>query len=52
MSKSCQLRMNVTAAIPAPANAKPMNTVAGSASSAHHDSTRPSAVITVKKPTA
>ena len=29
MSKSCQLRMYVTAAIPAPAKANPMKTVAG-----------------------
>ena len=52
MSKSCQLRMYVTAATPAPAKAKPTKTVAGSASSAHHDSTRPSTAMTAKKPIA
>jgi hypothetical protein len=45
-SKSCQLRIQVVAAIPAPANAYPISTAAGSASTAHHDSTRPIAAIT------
>ena len=50
MSKSCQLRSQVHSAMPAPANAKPMKMVAGNARSAHHDSTRPSASMTTKKP--
>src|SRR5690242_12026068 len=37
--------MNVAAARPAPANARPMRTAAGNASNAHHDSTRPKHAI-------
>ena len=34
----------------APENAKPMSSVAGTASTAHHDSTSPIASITSRKP--
>ena len=49
-SKSCQLRMYVVSARQAPANAKPISSAAGSASSAHQDSTSPIAAITPRKP--
>ena len=49
-SKSCQLRMYVVSARQAPANAKPISSAAGSASTAHHDSTSPIAAITARKP--
>ena len=41
--------MNVVAAMPQAANAKPMSAAAGSARIAHGDSTRPIASITTRK---
>ena len=49
-SKSCQDFMNVVSAMPAPAKAKPISQVAGQASTAHHEDTRPIAAITTRKP--
>ena len=40
-SKSCHERMNEVAAMPTAANANAMMSAAGSASSAHHESSRP-----------
>jgi hypothetical protein len=45
-SKSTHDRMNVVANMPTAANANPMNTAAGTASSAHHDCTAPAATAT------
>src|SRR6266542_4095244 len=45
-SKSCQLRIQVVSAIPAPANAYPISTETGSASTAHQEPIRPIASIT------
>jgi hypothetical protein len=42
--------MNDVPAMPAAAKANPMSTAAGSARSAHHDSMRPRASITTRKP--
>ena len=50
-SKSFHDRMNAVPAIPRPAKAKPMSRAAGTASSAHHDETSPSASITPTKQT-
>ena len=41
--------MNVVANMPTAAKAKPMNTAAGSASSAHHDCTAPATSATTRK---
>ena len=46
-SKCCQLRMNVVAAIPPAANANPMSSAVGSASTAHHECTSCMASMTI-----
>ena len=51
-SKSCHVRMNVVAAMPAAANANASSVAAGTAKIAHGDSTRPSTRITTMKPSA
>ena len=45
-SKSCHDRIQVVSAMPAPANAYPMTTAAGAASSVHHERVRPSDTMT------
>jgi hypothetical protein len=42
--------MNVVAAMPTAAKAKPMSTAAGRARTAHHDPTRPRTVTMTRKP--
>ena len=46
LSKSCQLVKNVVIAMNTALNANPISSVAGSASSAHHEPMRPIAAIT------
>ena len=45
-SKSCQLRMNVVAAMPAAANANPVSTAAGSTPIAQYEWNRPMTSMT------
>ena len=49
LSKSCQLFIHVVSAMHTAEKAKAISTVAGSASTAHHDSTRPIATMTSRK---
>lgn len=49
-SKSCQLVKCVVTHIPTPANARPMSSVAGSASTAHHDDASPSPAMIARNP--
>ena len=48
-SKSCHDFMYVVAAVPIAANANPMTSTAGRASSAHHEVMSPMASITSRK---
>ena len=49
LSKSCQELMYVVSAMQTAPNAKPISSVAGNASTAHHECTRPIATITTRK---
>jgi len=47
-SKSCQLRMNVVQAMPQAANANASSNANGKHSNAHHECSKPIAVITTR----